>query len=258
MQPTSITHCSAHNATSQYDDRDTQELLTKFWVQEELPSDNSNQLTVEERNCEEHFLATHLRDSCGRYIVRIPIKSPLTGLGKSYDTAHQCLQHMLKNLSRDETLSNLYNQLMKNSEELNHMVKAPSITQPGTASYYLPHHWGLKPDSTTTKLRVVFNGSSPSSTGKSINDLMHTRAHLLSDISDVLIWIRHYRHIFATDIMMMYQVKVHEDHWDLQRILWIDDELRETAYQVTSHIWNQSGSLSRSQSTVPAGGQWRT
>ena len=176
VQPTSITHCSAHNSTIQCDDRAAQELLTKFWVQEELPRDNSNQLTVEEWKCEEHFLATQSRDSSGRYTVRIPITSLLTGLGQSYDTAHRCLQNMLKRLSWDKTLNNLYH-------------------QPGTASYYLPYHGVLKPDSITTKLRVVFNGSSPSSTGKSINDLMHTGANLLLDISDVFIWIRHHRHI---------------------------------------------------------------
>ena len=115
------------------------------------------------------------------------------------------------------------------------MVKAPPITQAGTASYYLPHHGVLKPDSTTTKLRVVFNASSPSSIGKQINDLIHTGANLLLDISDLLIWTRHHRHIFATDTTKRYRhFKVHEDDWDLQRILWIDGELKETAYQLTT------------------------
>ena len=115
------------------------------------------------------------------------------------------------------------------------MMKASSITQPGAASYYLPHHGVLKPDSTTIKLRLVFNGLSPSSTGQLINGLMHIDANLLLDISDVLIWIRHHRQIFAQDITKMYrQVKVHEDDWDLQRILWIDNELKETAYKLTT------------------------
>ena len=123
---------------------------------------------------------------------------------------------------------------MKEYEELNHMVKAPLITQPGVASYYWPHHGVLKPDSTTNKLRVMFNGSNPRSTGKSISDIMYTGANLLLDISDVLIWIRHHRYIFATDITKMYrQVKVHEDDWDHLRILPIGAELKETAYQLT-------------------------
>ncbi|KAK2577645.1 hypothetical protein KPH14_012903, partial [Odynerus spinipes] len=53
------------------------------------------------------------------------------------------------------------------------MVRAPSMSSEEIC-YYLPHHGVLKPSSTTTKLRVVFNGSSPTSSGRSINDLMHT------------------------------------------------------------------------------------
>ena len=184
----STTHCSTHNATIWYDDAATSELLTKF----SLPS--------HEQECEEHFLSTHPRDLSERYIIRIPLKSPLTGLGNSYGTAQHCLQRMLKRLSRDETLHTLYHQFMKEYEELNHMVKARSITQTGAVPYYLPHHEVLKPDSTATKLRVVFNGFSPTSTGKSRHDLMHTEENLLLDISDVLIRIRHHWHIFATDI----------------------------------------------------------
>lgn len=44
-------------------------------------------------------------------------------------------------------------------------------------SYHLPHHKVLQQDSSTTKIRVVFNGSSPTLSGKLIND-MHPGANL--------------------------------------------------------------------------------
>ncbi|XP_011858176.1 PREDICTED: uncharacterized protein LOC105555744 [Vollenhovia emeryi] len=101
--------------------------------------------------------------------------------------------------------------------------------------FYLPHHGVLKPDSTTTKLRVVFNGSSASTSGYSVNDLMYTGAKLHLNISDVLLWIRRHRHIFATDITKMYrQIKIHKDDWKLQRILWMDDQLNEVPYHLTT------------------------
>ncbi|XP_043493915.1 uncharacterized protein LOC122518863 [Polistes fuscatus] len=101
--------------------------------------------------------------------------------------------------------------------------------------YYLPHHGVLKPDSSTTKLRVVFNGSSASSTGYSLNDLMHAGPNLMLNLFDLLIWIRRRKYLFATDITKMYrQIKIHPDDWDFQRILWVDEQLKESHLQLTT------------------------
>ena len=64
---------------------------------------------------------------------------------------------------------------------------------------------------------------------------MHTGRNLLLNISDVLLWIRQHRFIFATDITKMYrQVRVHEDDQDLQRILWVDEEGEEISFRLTT------------------------
>ena len=39
-------------------------------------------------------------------------------------------------------------------------------------NFYTPHHGIVKETSSTTKLRVVFNGSEKSSNGVSLNDIM--------------------------------------------------------------------------------------
>ncbi|XP_046145505.1 uncharacterized protein LOC114881879 [Osmia bicornis bicornis] len=269
----STTHYS-HLAVAQDDQSNLQELLTKFWVQEESPMDTPSTLTPEEEECESHFCATHTRDHTGRYIVRIPLKAPALLLGNSHKTAQRCLQSTLRRLSKDSTYNQLYVEFMKEYEELGHMVKAPDHQRissreaenvgpdgemtlahdapasgglrvssdgstPQTSAhlqpYYLPHHGVLRLDSSTTKLRVVFNGSKATTSGKSVNDLMHTGANLLLNVTDVLIWLRHYHHIFATDITKMYrQVAVHKDDWDLQRILWIDEDRNVIPYQLTT------------------------
>ncbi|KAL6268187.1 hypothetical protein P5V15_001292 [Pogonomyrmex californicus] len=46
---------------------DIKELLTKFWIQEELPIDNHSQLSPEEEECEAYFRTTHSRDSSEHY-----------------------------------------------------------------------------------------------------------------------------------------------------------------------------------------------
>ncbi|XP_012524189.2 uncharacterized protein LOC105829693 [Monomorium pharaonis] len=229
----SPTHSSAHVAVHRQEDA-LNELLMKFWVQEEVPSKEDCHLTPDEQRCEEHFKATHSRDASGRYVVRLPLKSSPTVLGRSYNSAHQCLKSLLRRFARDDSYKLRYQQFMTEYEVLNHMTKV-STSSPHHPHYYLPHHGVLKPDSATTKLRVVFNGSSLTTSGHSVNDIMHTGAKLHLNIPDVLIWIRLHRHLFATDITKMYrQIKVHEDDWDLQRILWIDDQLNEVPYCLTT------------------------
>ena len=224
-----------HSATVQHKDNALQDLLTKFWIQEELPMDTPTLLTTEEQECEDHFRATHTRDSTGRYIVRIPLKSSPNLLGNSYQTAHACLKRTLNKLNKNSEYCNLYQGFMKEYVELQHMVRAPSISPNTYSVFYLPHHGVIKLDSETTRLRVVFNGSSPTTSGRSINDLMHTGANLLLNITDVLLWIRQHKFIFATDVTKMYrQVKVHEDDQDLQRVLWIDENNKEVPYKLTT------------------------
>ncbi|XP_017462863.1 PREDICTED: uncharacterized protein LOC108356256 [Rhagoletis zephyria] len=185
-----------------------QQLLMKFWVQGEVPTPQDNVRSPEDQKCEDYFKKTHQRHSSGRCIVRIPLKSPVTVLGESYNTAYKCLQRQLRRLQRDEQYNQLYTQFMRDYEKLGHMVKTKHDTS--TIKYFMPHHGVLRPSSTTTKLRVVFNGSSPTTSGYSLNDITLTGEKIQLDITDILLWVRQHKYVFATDITKMYrQIMVH-------------------------------------------------
>ncbi|GFX48451.1 integrase catalytic domain-containing protein [Trichonephila clavipes] len=49
--------------------------------------------------------------------------------------------------------------------------------------YYLPHHGVFRPDKTTTKLRVVFNGSASTTSGLSLNDLLFKAIRTLKQLA---------------------------------------------------------------------------
>jgi len=75
------------------------------------------------------------------------------------------------------------------------MKEVPSTDN--SPKYHLPHHAGVKPE-ITTKLRVVFNASSPSANGTSLNNILHAGAFL-----DLTIHIRKWRYfqnVFSADI----------------------------------------------------------
>ena len=103
-------------------------------------------------------------------------------------------------------------------------------------SYYLPHHAVIKPESTTTKTRVVFNASYPTTNGKSLNDILFTGPCLQSDLISLILNWRFYKYVFNADITKMYrQIYVHKEHTPFQRILFRNSLSEPIAQWVPSH-----------------------
>lgn len=87
--------------------------------------------------------------------------------------------------------------------------------------YYIPHHPVFKPESTSTPIRIVLDASAPSTNDLSLNDLLYNGPKLQTDIFTILINFRLFKVALTGDICQMYrQIKVVEDHWRFQRILW--------------------------------------
>ncbi|XP_025262293.1 uncharacterized protein LOC112637250 [Camponotus floridanus] len=200
-------------------DHDLNALVQRFWEQEqEQPA--SVVLTPEEEQCEEIFARTHERLADGRYLVRLPLAGPLPPLEHTRKSAERLLAAMERRRSRDAGFNKLYGSFMEEYSDLQHMtlVRTPLIKK---SACYLPHHGVLRTSSTTTKLRVVFNGSQCTPAGDSLNNALLVGANLLPTLADVLLRWRWHRFAFIADIEKMYrQILVHPDDRDLQRILW--------------------------------------
>ncbi|XP_028982417.1 uncharacterized protein LOC107045061 [Diachasma alloeum] len=237
--PIECTNCSIKvslSAVRESSNEQLLELLQKFWVQEGLPNERSStsELSPDEYECEMHFRATHSRDNTGRYIVRLPLKTSAAALGESKFKAARQLKSIVSRLNTDQAYSQLYREFINKYAALGHMRIAPETPEPVPA-YYLPHHGVLREEAITTKLRVVFNGSSPSSSGMSLNDILYSGEKLENDAMVILTWMRRHRLVFGTDIVKMFrQIRVHQDDWDLQRILWIDENQQPVTYQLTT------------------------
>nr|XP_042913527.1 uncharacterized protein LOC122273550 [Parasteatoda tepidariorum] len=65
--------------------------LQRFW---EIESVSSDMLTGEEEYCENHFLKTHYRNECGRYVVQMPLKKDPQCLGDSKKLALKRLNNI--------------------------------------------------------------------------------------------------------------------------------------------------------------------
>ena len=70
-------------------------------------------------------------------------------------------------------------------------------------TYYLPHHGVHRPDNITTPLRVVFNASSKTTSGESLNSLQMNGGIIQSDLFSILLRFRIHKYVSAADIKKM-------------------------------------------------------
>ncbi|XP_037922596.1 uncharacterized protein LOC119658865 [Hermetia illucens] len=197
--------------------------IRKLWKQEELPQERI--LTQEEADCERQFIRTTKRDpTSGRYIVRLPIKPDMNLsilLHPSLKDAVIRLRQTETKLERNPELKAQYNAFLKEYLELGHMREVPSAEIFCKHSYYLPHHAVVREDSTTTKVRVVFNASHKTSSGTSLNDILMVGPNTQYTIFEILLRWRRHKYALAADIEKMYrQILVDSRDCDLLRIVW--------------------------------------
>lgn len=181
-------------------------------------------MTTEEIVCEQHFVDTHSRNNDGRYVVRLPFKNGVDSpdLGESRKTAVASLMQLEKRFIKNPNLKKEYQNFINEYLELDHMECVPYNVKRGenVLIHYLPHHCVLK-ESTTTKLRVVFNASQKTSNGNSLNDTLAIGKAMQSDLITLLLNFRIFRYAFSADVEKMYrQILLPEDQKDLHRILW--------------------------------------
>ncbi|XP_025159234.1 uncharacterized protein LOC112589578 [Harpegnathos saltator] len=206
--------------------------LKRFWEVEEVPQ------TVlpapDDDHCEGHFVSTHSRTSEDRYVVRLPFRSgPSINVGSSRSRAVRCLAALTRRLLTKPEQRRAYDEFLREYELLGHMRRAlrTAISNASSQAVYIPHHPVFRAHSTTTKLRVVFNASSPTTNGTSLNDHLVAGPKLQTDLSSVLLRWRNFKYVCSADVEKMYrQIQIDSRDLNYQRILWRpapDDEPRE-------------------------------
>lgn len=196
--------------------------IQQFWEIENIV--HPKLLSNEEQQCETLFVKTVKRDMHGRFIVSIPLNSSPNVLGESKQNALKKFMSLEKRLQLNTKLKNMYVDFMLEYETLGHMVEVnPNESFKGT-QYFIPHHGVYKEESLTTKLRVVFNSSAPSSNGISLNDIQLNGPVLQDDLFSILIRFRRFKYVLSSDCSKMYRsVWVTESQRPLQRIFWRSD-----------------------------------
>ncbi|XP_065081373.1 uncharacterized protein LOC135703945 [Ochlerotatus camptorhynchus] len=181
-------------------------------------------LSIEESACEAIFEETTTRDPDGKFRVTLPKrKHMLEKLGESKAIAKKRYLSMEKRLNANPEMKALYSTFMHDYLSMGHMTEVVNDDEESGPEYYLPHHAVLKPDSTTTKLRVVFDASYSTDSVVSLNDVLMVGPVVQDDLRSILLRFRLFKYAVVGDAEKMYRmVWQHELDQLLHKIFWRD------------------------------------
>ncbi|XP_055838755.1 uncharacterized protein LOC129906835 [Episyrphus balteatus] len=174
-------------------------VVRKFW---EIKNHDtpSIAMTREEYNCEEHFRKNIRLNDSNQFVVRLPFKEdPSVFLGDSFEVAKRRFLALERKLEKNQELKQLYASFMQEYEDLGHMSPIDESKLCNT-HFFIPHHCVMKPESTSTKLRVVFDASAKSSSGNSLNDSLMVGPTVQPDLFSIITKFRMHRYVFTGDI----------------------------------------------------------
>lgn len=210
---TELQYCGLMTQTKQLE-----ETLQKFWEIEGF-GESAIPLNSEEKFCEDHFLKTYYREVDGRYVVSMPMEDPAL-LRKSRNLAEKRLDGIWKRLDRDSNLKSLYSAFMEEYKILNHMELVEDAENDSDC-YVIPHHSVYKPEKSSTKLRVVFNASMPTTSGLSLNDILLKGKIPQQDLFSIMVRFRKHRYAFTADVQKMYRmIEINPSQRRFLQILW--------------------------------------
>ncbi|XP_047040813.1 uncharacterized protein LOC124645111 [Helicoverpa zea] len=215
-------------------------VVKRFWEVEEPPKQTI--VNPENEKCEQIYTDLVRRNEDGRYVVPMLLKEEHEQLGDSHRTALSRLHNLEKRFLHHEDLKHDYGEFMQEYQDLHHMHQIePSDTD---FRYLIPHHCVIRPASTSTRLRVVFDASAKTSSGISLNDIVYTGPKLQNDIVDIITKFRLHKVVFTADVSKMYRnIELRPEDRKYQHILWRSstcDEVRE--YELKTVTYGVSSS----------------
>ena len=102
-----------------------------------------------------------------------------------------------------------------------HAEEVPPEHSPPVDSFYLPMHGVYKDSSSSTKLRIVFDGSAATSNGLSLNQLLHGGPTIQATLTNTLMKFRSYPIALNADVGKMFrEIKLTAQDKDLHRFVW--------------------------------------
>jgi len=211
-------------------------LMKQFWSLEAIGITPrvDRQLTPDERLAVNKVKET-MRFTGERYEVAVPWKHDRPNLESNRQMAEKRLRSVERKLMQDESLAQAYQSVIDDYIEKGYIREVPKVEPKPASEWFLPHFPEVRPEKSTTKVRIVFDGSAQQD-GKSLNTESLPGPKLQSDIVDVLVKFRKESFALVGDVSQMYhQLILRPDDRPLHRFLYrnldCDDSPRVYEFQ---------------------------
>ena len=177
-----------------------------FWETENPLLMTSPHNTEELRVLAEYAATYKFLPQVGKYQVILPRTLEKRQLGESKTQALQRYYQNISSLKRKGKLQEFL-AVLQEYIDLNHArpCTAEELQLPSSSCYHLPMHGVVKASSTTTKLRIVFDGSAVTTSGWSLNNTLAVGPMLHPKLAEILLRFRKYRVALSGDISKMYR-----------------------------------------------------
>ena len=163
----------------------------------------------------------NLKFDGSNYSAKLPWRTGLLPINNNFWLSRKRLENLVKSL-KSKNLFERYHQVFDDYEEKNYIERVTDMT---TGRFYLPHHAVLKEERSSTKVRVVFDGSAKSCESLSLNECLYKGPSLMVDLSAALTRFRLKPIVITGDLKEAFlQVEIHQDDRDWLRFLWKNNE----------------------------------
>jgi len=197
--------------------------LPKLWNLETLGiKDSAEKLTQEEHEyrVKKTVQDTLTRDQDGRYVVRLPWIDESVIPPSNRKVAEKRLMTSTEKLKKQNELDN-YGRVF-NDWEKEGIIEPSDFNE--EREHFLPHRPVFKPDSKTTPVRPVFDGSCKVGNNPSLNHCLEKGPNMLELIPSILLRFRGKKVGVISDIRKAFlMVGVAKEDRDMQKFLWWEE-----------------------------------
>ncbi|GFR12543.1 integrase catalytic domain-containing protein [Trichonephila clavata] len=200
--------------------------LRRFWEIESLGIRDNDSVSL--GNGDEEILSEFDKSVCfvdGRYRVSLPWKPGMREVLQNNKTvARKRFEGLVRRFKCDHELFCEYKDVIDNYVREGIVERTSCDSLSNSQGFYLPHHAVIRNDKTTSRLRIVFDGSAHEDGHSSLNQSLYTGPNLHPNMLELLLRFRKNPVAFTADVKSAFlQIELDLRDREFTRFFWTDN-----------------------------------